>query len=238
MLFVFMSREELVALPQLRRGVVAEIGVAEGEFSRQILNRSQPQHLHLIDPWRHHEDADYRDDPNNQDAAAQEHRFQTVSAAFAGDERVTIHRMSSTDAAAEFSDGQLDWVYIDGMHTRAGVDADLRAYAPRIRPGGFLIGHDYTDNPLARKFGFGVIEAVNAFVRDQGWTFLALTAEHWPTYVLCRRGEPEGANALLNEIIQHGAPAIEIRNYPNGETGFHHQPVKLKSGKYRMVPSF
>ena len=41
-------------------GVVAEIGVAEGGFSKKILNATSPQTLHLIDPWEFQD----RDDRN------------------------------------------------------------------------------------------------------------------------------------------------------------------------------
>jgi hypothetical protein len=44
------SREVLLErLPQ--GGIVAEVGVAEGEFSRAILQRNRPRRLHLIDLW-------------------------------------------------------------------------------------------------------------------------------------------------------------------------------------------
>ncbi len=48
------DRHELIKyLP--RNAVVAEIGVATGDFSERILTVCQPKELHLIDPWQHQE---------------------------------------------------------------------------------------------------------------------------------------------------------------------------------------
>ena len=42
-----------------KNGRVAEVGVANGDFSRQILDIFQPMELHLIDPWIDESVADY-----------------------------------------------------------------------------------------------------------------------------------------------------------------------------------
>ena len=44
------------------------------------------------------------------------------------------------------SDGSLDFVYIDGDHTLKGTNTDLAAWWPKLRPGGWLCGDDYTDH--------------------------------------------------------------------------------------------
>ena len=56
---------------------------------------------------------------------------------------VTVHRTTSVDAALRFPDSYFDWVYIDGDHSADAVAADLSAYWPKIKPGGFLSGDDY-----------------------------------------------------------------------------------------------
>lgn len=50
---------------------------------------------------------------------------------------------TSLRAARTFADGSLDFVYIDGNHTRESVLEDCRAWWPKIKPGGTLAGHDY-----------------------------------------------------------------------------------------------
>lgn len=38
---------------------------------------------------------------------------------------------------------QFDFVFIDGAHEEAAVEADILAYRPLLAPGGLLAGHDY-----------------------------------------------------------------------------------------------
>jgi SAM-dependent methyltransferase len=59
--------------------------------------------------------------------------------------RTHVKRAYSTNAAASFPDGYFDWIYVDALHTRAAVLDDLRAWWPKLRPGGLLSGDDYGD---------------------------------------------------------------------------------------------
>lgn len=62
----------------------------------------------------------------------------------------------STRAAAHFADGSVDFVFLDAAHDYESVCADIRAWLPKVRPGGWLCGHDYQDPPWP-----GVVRAVN-----------------------------------------------------------------------------
>lgn len=53
-----------------------------------------------------------------------------------------VHRLASVPAAAEFTDGSLDFVFIDASHTYASVCEDIAAWLPKVKPGGVLAGHD------------------------------------------------------------------------------------------------
>ena len=57
---------------------------------------------------------------------------------------VTPMRMTSLEAAREFEDDSVDWVFIDGLHTFGAVRADIRAWGRRIKPGGVVSGHDHS----------------------------------------------------------------------------------------------
>jgi hypothetical protein len=58
------------------------------------------------------------------------------------DQVVTLQSIS---AASETADGIADVVFIDGDHRTDAVLADIAAWAPKVKPGGLLCGHDGND---------------------------------------------------------------------------------------------
>lgn len=52
-------------------------------------------------------------------------------------------RKSSLEAAQDFKNKSLDAVYIDAEHDEDSVRADIKAWRPKIKFGGYLCGHDY-----------------------------------------------------------------------------------------------
>jgi predicted O-methyltransferase YrrM len=56
-----------------------------------------------------------------------------------------VVRDRSLNAAPRFHEGEFDLVYIDADHSYAAVEADIRAWAPKVRPGGWITGHDYCE---------------------------------------------------------------------------------------------
>jgi SAM-dependent methyltransferase len=76
-----------------------------------------------------------------------------------------IHQSLSWDAAEKYTDGSLDFVYIDADHHYAAVKRDITAWLPKVRPGGIIAGHDFCNFP-----DFGVIKAVlERFDRVDVW---------------------------------------------------------------------
>jgi hypothetical protein len=166
------AAERLQMLQLLPEGAVcAEIGTWRGDFSAVILQERRPRSLTLVDPWEHRDEEAYAQASyggrmqGGQEALDEMH--DSVRARFAqelADGTVTVLRMRSTDAAASLPDGSLDWVYIDGDHSYEGVKADLEAYFPKVRPGGFIAGDDYGHQ--GSWFEDGVTRAVEEF-RDR-----------------------------------------------------------------------
>ncbi|HEY1502968.1 MAG TPA: class I SAM-dependent methyltransferase [Stellaceae bacterium] len=232
------AREQLIQLlPKGGEGL--EIGVAEGEFSKVLLDTIKPRKLHLVDPWAHQARADYDQDGNNVDDDAQEARYRSVVARFASEireDRVTVHRRYSQDVAAEFSEGQFDWIYIDGLHSYEGVRSDLERYKGKLKPGGIIMGHDYTNNQRAQQMQFGVVEAVNEFVEKEGFAFLALTHELFPTYVLGRHLDQPIAQHLIGHLLYHVPGIVELRDYPTRRS-FEHKIIQV-GDRFKVVASF
>ena len=51
-------------------------------------------------------------------------------------------RMTSIEAASQFEDESLDFVFLDASHEEEDVAADRNAWLPKIKKGGVLAGHD------------------------------------------------------------------------------------------------
>jgi predicted O-methyltransferase YrrM len=63
---------------------------------------------------------------------------------------------TTEDASGDVFDGSMDFVFIDADHSYEAVKLDIAKWAPKVKPGGWLGGHDY--HP--RKFP-GVVKAVS-----------------------------------------------------------------------------
>ncbi len=55
--------------------------------------------------------------------------YELVRGQYANDYRVTIHRMTATDAVNKFADETLDWIYLDADHSEDAVFRDLNTYS-------------------------------------------------------------------------------------------------------------
>jgi hypothetical protein len=56
---------------------------------------------------------------------------------------VTPVRKTSLDAALLYADESVDVVFIDACHEYECVKADIAAWLPKVKSGGYLAGHDY-----------------------------------------------------------------------------------------------
>lgn len=137
-------RRVLRAIP--RDAVCAEIGVWKGDFAERIRAAARPRALHLVDPWLFAPNYPRRwyGGSAARSQADMDRIHAQVLERFAGDPRVVVHRQPSETAARVFADAVFDWVYIDADHSYEAVRADLRLWAPKVRPGGVLVGDDYT----------------------------------------------------------------------------------------------
>lgn len=160
----------------LRSG--AEIGVWEGDFSKLLFAAVPGLRLRCVDRWQAY--GAYRDKKNDQarlDAAYQRTVDQLSGCA------ATILRMGSLEAAAEVPDGSLDFVYIDANHGYDYVLADLKAWAPKVRTGGIVSGHDYVAQPKQKTAHLEVAQAVDEFTRTrQIDPWFVLAADKYPSF--------------------------------------------------------
>lgn len=177
------TREELPLLLNIRnlRGEGAEIGVQRATFSRHLLEHWGGARLYSIDPWRQFDDPDYIDKANTTDNIHESH-FQLAANRVApfGD-RSNLIRKPSAEAAPDFADESLDFVYIDAQHHYEAVMEDLELWYPKVKPGGIISGHDYLDGEVNGDL-FGVKRAVDEFASTHGLTIGVTLERDYPSW--------------------------------------------------------
>lgn len=120
--------------------VLVEVGVHNGTFATAFVSQSAMQYIGC-DPY-----SDDRIFKNRVGGAAMFYSVQKRLRRAAGS-RTALHRLHSKDAARTLAlpttSGMADAVFIDGEHELPDVLEDLRAWWPRVAPGGLLFGHDF-----------------------------------------------------------------------------------------------
>lgn len=158
-------------LGEVERPVGAEIGVFAGDTSCRLLAAHPGLTLHMVDSWEG-DGAAYSGDSGDwhatlsRDQQASYMRRAKAAVKFAKD-RARIMQARSADAAAHIADRSLDFVFIDADHSYDGCMADIKAWAPKLKPGGLMSGHDYENTAFPK---FGVAAAVNEWAASIGAT--------------------------------------------------------------------
>lgn len=81
-------------------------------------------------------------------------------------------KLSSTQAAIQYKNQSLDFVFLDGDHSYAAVHEDILAWAPKVKSGGFIGGHDYGPPGLFPGVARAVHELCDNFVPVQPHSWL------------------------------------------------------------------
>jgi len=187
-----------------------EVGSHRGGYAKYLLER-WPGILYMVDPWVT-QPADVYDDPvNSRDREADYAEAMRQTAAY--DQRRVVYREMSETAAEHFLDESVDFVYIDGNH--AQCDKDIAIWWPKVRPGGILAGHDYTE-PGAVRFASNVKEAVDSFVAKNELP-LRLTQEKFATWFVFKPVLPKrihqiwlGSRPLRQKYVEWGKRFQEL----------------------------
>ena len=125
-----------------------ELGTHSGNsyfsFCQSVRESNLPSKCFAVDTWQGDEHAgNYNDEVFNQVNAHNQAHYTNFS---------RLLRMTFDDAASYFSDGSIELLHIDGLHTYEAVKHDFETWLPKLAPGAVVIFHDTN----VRERGFGV----------------------------------------------------------------------------------
>ena len=141
----------------------AEIGVANGAFSRFIVAQRSACH-YLIDPWEHQPDNVYPGDTANVPSSQLEAAYASVAREFNSLPNAIVVRGTGFDAVSTFPNLFFNFIFIDAIHTVAMVMADAVSWWPKLCYGGVLAFHDYNLGEMPGCPALSVAEALRNFL--------------------------------------------------------------------------
>jgi hypothetical protein len=182
-------------------GKGVEIGTFKGQFSKEILQNWNGT-LYMVDVWRALGD-EYLDASNHAEHTTA--YSETINSISGLEDRGIMIRATSEKASEIFVDNSIDFAYIDANHAYDFVVQDIKLWYPKVKPGGYLLGHDYIDidwyddpNFAENKKDkhiwsndhyhgvFGVNPAVDEFCEEYGYD-LTLTSEWFGTWLIKKK---------------------------------------------------
>jgi hypothetical protein len=151
----------------------AEIGVERGRNARMFFRNMRGLKLVAVDPWTAY---------NRMSKKNIDQNFEYCQARLKPYD-VKYMKMTSMEAVGHIPDGSLDFVYIDGLHEFDPVIMDIVCWAPKVRRGGIIAGHDYYAH-----YKGGVMRAVNTYTRAHNINqWYITTAEMHPSWFWVQR---------------------------------------------------
>ena len=140
----------------------AEIGVFAGRLSSYLLRTHPNLFLYMVDKWEPYDSGSSASLSGDNLMDLPDHLW-TFAYAYAKGRtsnvasRREIIRKDSVEAAGDIEDESLDFVFIDADHSFEGASRDLKAWIPKVKPGGLVTGHDFDAKDYP---GWGVREAL------------------------------------------------------------------------------
>lgn len=131
--------------------LVVEVGCFSGVSSRVMALHCKS--LHCVDPW-------------SWDVVAKaEQMFDEILVDYPN---ITKVKLTSVDASNKYDNHSIDLVYIDADHTYQSVVEDIMAWKAKVKPGGYIAGHDFYMDDVARAVRDCLGEPLEVF-SDSSW---------------------------------------------------------------------
>ena len=153
-------------LPEVGVKVGVELGVATGEYSEILMKANPTMEFYGVDPYIPY--SGYKDYVRQSTFRSLEDEAHARLDKYPGYEFI---KKLSSEAAKDFEDGSLDFVYIDANHSEPFVSEDIATWVPKVRKGGIAAGHDYArvkGRDGEDSSNWVVIPAIHKYVKEHG----------------------------------------------------------------------
>jgi hypothetical protein len=150
-----------------------EVGVCFGHNAEYFLSQCENIRVLVgVDPWLPCSDL-----PGDKAESAYIEAKSTLKEHLGSGRCKLLRTTSLAASASQFDEGNLDFVYVDGDHSKEAFNLDLRVWYPLVRVGGVVSGHDWSYasvGPTVKEFlvdmGKGDIEI--KLVDNNSWYFI------------------------------------------------------------------
>lgn len=180
---LYADRTDMIArLPLPKGGVVAEVGVATGTFSKVLIETLHPRKFVAFDIFTMHELPDQQFD-----GLTHEQYYRRKMAAY--QDILCLEEGPSHITMAKYRVDEFDLIYLDAAHRYEMVKRDAELASQMLKPNGVLIFNDYVAGNFYRRIQYGVVQAVNELIVNEGWRVIgyALSANMHCDIALQRR---------------------------------------------------
>lgn len=155
--------------------IFVEIGTWKGKsavfMAEEIKNQGKEIDFYTIDLFEY-SDGYHEFNPNRDNLSFYDEVLKNIDPV---KDYINLIKGKSYEVAKRFEDGSISFLFIDGDHSYEGVKKDLNAWYPKIKSGGIIAGHDYTETSC------GVKMAVDEFflftgiqINGSSWIFKKL----------------------------------------------------------------
>lgn len=118
----------------------AELGLWEGVTIGHLLTHCRELHMIGVDLWEPQPDNPGPEGYEGWDHSRHEQRCRAKCMPHVG--RYTLFKDYTHEAAKQVEDASLDFVFIDADHSEEGCRRDIVDWLPKIKPTGWILGHD------------------------------------------------------------------------------------------------